>query len=247
MVIQGRIHSFESFGTVDGPGIRFVVFMQGCLFRCQYCHNPDTWNCDSGSLYTAEDVFKKIKRFVPYFKNSGGGVTLSGGEPLIQMDFVTELFKLCKTEGIHTALDTNGFIETADSKVQALLECTDLVLLDIKHMNTETHEIITGFSNKKVLCFAKHLNTLAKPVWIRYVVVPGLTDDEPGIDELNSFLKDMSNLQKLEILPFHKMGEYKWKELGLTCPLGNVPEASQDDILKVRKMLDLKVDISMPF
>lgn len=237
MTIKGRIHSFESFGTVDGPGIRFVIFMQGCPFRCLYCHNPDTWSNDNGSLYSALEVFDRIQRYVPYFKNSGGGVTVSGGEPLFQPEFITELFKMCKGEGIHTAIDTNGFVESSSDVVNALLDYTDLVLLDIKHIDDQKHTALTGCSNGNVLDFARNLDSRKIPVWLRYVVVPGLTDYEPDVKKLDKFIKGLSNIENIELLPFHKIGEYKWKELDLDYKLYDTPPANEIDIERVRKIL----------
>jgi pyruvate formate lyase activating enzyme len=239
MTTRGRIHSFESFGTVDGPGIRFVIFMQGCPFRCVYCHNPDTWSNDSGTLYSVDEVFEKIKRYIPYFKNSGGGITVSGGEPLIQAEFISELFRKCKEEGIHTAVDTNGFVDSNSDAVNALLDYTDLVLLDIKHIDDQKHKSITGFSNENVLKFAQHLNERKISVWLRYVVVPGLTDFEPDLKKLLKFIGGLSNIENIELLPFHKIGEYKWKELELDYQLYDTPPADENDIEKVQKILCL--------
>ena len=213
--------------------------MQGCNFRCLYCHNPDTWAIDGGTEYTVEEIMKKIKRYIPYFKTSGGGVTVSGGEPLMQIEFLAELFKRCKEEGIHTAIDTNGYMEACGS-MDALLKYTDLVLLDIKHMNLSHHKKITGFSNKHTLDFARHLESKGIAVWLRYVVVPALTDDEAGLWELGRFIKSLTNIEKVELLPFHKLGEYKWKELGLDYALDNTREASEEDIARVRGILGLK-------
>lgn len=232
----GRIHSFETFGTVDGPGIRFVIFLQGCPFRCLYCHNPDTWNCNEGTEYSVDELMDKIRRYIPYFKSSGGGITISGGEPLMQIEFLTELFKKCKAEGIYTAIDTNGFV-TENRPLSQLLDFTDLVLLDIKHMNPEKHKQITGQSNELPLQFARLLEERKIPVWLRYVVVPGLTDDEISIRMLSTFIKSKSNIENVELLPFHKMGEFKWKELGLGYSLQDVPEASEEDIERIRKLL----------
>lgn len=237
MTIKGRIHSFESFGTVDGPGIRFVIFMQGCPFRCLYCHNPDTWSNDSGTLYPVEEVLDKIKRYVPYFKNSGGGITVSGGEPLIQPEFITKLFRKCKEQGIHTAVDTNGFVDSNSDAINALLDYTDLVLLDIKHIDNEKHKSLTGCNNENVLKFAQHLNERKISVWLRYVVVPGITDFEPDIKKLSKFIRGLSNIENIELLPFHKIGEYKWKELELDYKLYDILPADENDIEKVRRLL----------
>ncbi|WP_010248599.1 pyruvate formate-lyase-activating protein [Acetivibrio cellulolyticus] len=239
MTIKGRIHSFESFGTVDGPGIRFVIFMQGCPFRCLYCHNPDTWSNDRGILYSVDEVFDKIRRYIPYFKNSGGGVTVSGGEPLLQAEFITELFKKCKEEGIHTTIDTNGFVDSNSDIVNTLLDYTDLVLLDIKHIDEQKHKSLTGCSNKNVLSFAKHLDSRKIPVWLRYVVVPGLTDYEPDVKKLSKFIAGLSNIENIELLPFHKIGEYKWKELELDYKLYDTPPANESDIDRLRKIFTI--------
>ncbi len=237
--MNGRIHSFESFGTVDGPGIRFVVFMQGCPFRCLYCHNPDTWSLDAGSEYSVDEVMQKIERYSSYIKASGGGITVTGGEPLMQTDFVTELFKACKAQGINTALDTNGYTVIPEScgKLDELLEYTDLVLLDIKHINPEQHLAITGCSNLHTLEFAEYLDKMKVPVWIRYVVVPGLTDDEAGLRRLSDFIRKLSNVERVELLPFHKLGEFKWKELKLQYSLVDTPEATEEDIARAKRIL----------
>lgn len=239
MTIKGRIHSFESFGAVDGPGIRFVIFMQGCPFQCLYCHNPDTWNFEGGSYYTVDEIMEKIKRYIPYFKSSGGGITVSGGEPLMQTGFLTELFKRCRESGIHTAIDTNGYT-TLDEKINQLTCYTNLVLLDIKHMNPEIHKQITGLSNEKTLDFARYLDAKKIPVWIRYVVVPGLTDDELSLMKLKSFISSLSNIQNIELLPFHKAGEYKWGELSLSYTLSDTPSASEEDIKRIKKILGIR-------
>ncbi|MCX7749936.1 MAG: pyruvate formate-lyase-activating protein [Clostridia bacterium] len=260
-MIKGRIHSFESFGTVDGPGIRFVVFMQGCLFRCLYCHNPDTWDIKGGMEYSAEEVLERIRKYLPYIKRSGGGVTVSGGEPLLQVDFLTGLFTLCQREGIHTAIDTSGFplyrthpqfgenkpdhannlsLKQNNRKIDRLLDHTDLVLLDIKHMCPEFHQKLTRFPNEEPLRFARILQDKGIPMWLRYVVVPGVTDDLDGLRKLKDFIRSHSNIEKVELLPFHKMGEYKWKELQYDFSLGNVPEASEEDIKRVEKILGIE-------
>lgn len=238
-MLTGNIHSFESFGTVDGPGIRFVVFMQGCNFRCQYCHNPDTWSFEGVNAYTVDEVMKKVKRYIPYFKSSGGGITVSGGEPLMQAEFVTELFKKCKEEGIHTAIDTNGSV-SREIDTEALLNYTDLVLLDIKHINPEIHQNLTGLPNQITLDFARFLDAGKIPVWLRYVVVPDLTDDEISLKRLGEFINSLSNVENLELLPFHKVGEYKWKELGFQYTLGDTTPATEEDIKRVKSILSLK-------
>lgn len=234
----GRIHSIESFGTVDGPGIRFVIFMQGCTLKCKYCHNRDTWNVKAGKEISINELIKEILNYKTYFDNSGGGVTVSGGEPLLQAEFVTELFKKLKELGIHTALDTAGSIPLS-SEIKELLKYTDLVLLDIKHIDDEKSKQLTGFSNKNNLEFAKYLNNVNIPVWIRQVLVPGYTDDKFDLQKLKNFLDTLSNVEKIEILPYHNLGMFKWKELGDTYELENVVPPSQEDIKKAEQILGI--------
>ncbi len=234
----GRIHSTESFGTVDGPGIRFIIFMQGCTLKCKYCHNRDTWEVNSGNLVSIEELIKEIKNYKAYIDNSGGGVTVSGGEPLIQAEFVTELFKQLKQLGIHTALDTAGSLPLSNS-IKELLKYTDLVLLDIKHINDEKSKQLTGFSNKNNLEFAKYLSNINIPVWIRQVLVPGYTDDEFDLQKLKEFIDSLSNVQKVELLPYHNLGKFKWKELNDKYELENVIPPSQKDIEKAKQILGI--------
>ncbi|HEY8500388.1 MAG TPA: pyruvate formate-lyase-activating protein [Clostridia bacterium] len=235
--MNGRIHSFETFGTVDGPGIRFVVFLQGCNFRCVYCHNPDTWPLSAGKEYGAEEIAEMAARYKPYFDASGGGITVSGGEPLLQIKFVTALFKLCRAQGIHTCLDTNGSAVRSD-ELDELMEYTDLILLDIKHMEPGMHEKITAAENEPALSFAKYLNGISKPFQIRTVVVPGLTDSPEYITALKNFCSEFPSLEKIELLPFHKMGEYKWKELGIPYTLGNVLPPSIEKMEELNRILN---------
>lgn len=238
MSIKGRIHSFESFGTLDGPGIRFVVFMQGCPLHCLYCHNRDTWDSSGGTEYTAEDVFSKVSKYLPYMKNSGGGVTLSGGEPTLQPEFAAELFRMCRAAGIHTVLDTNGHTEI--DKAAELLDYTDLVLLDIKHATKEGHLKVTGFENTLSRKFADYLSQKGIPVWIRYVLVPGYTDSESDLEQVSEIIKGMSNVEKVEVLPYHCMGKFKWTQLGFKYPLEGVPEPDAQQIEKARQRLTPK-------
>lgn len=237
MSIRGRIHSFEPFGTVDGPGIRFVVFMQGCPFRCLFCHNPDTWSFKSGNLYTSKEVLNMMKKYIPYLSTSGGGITVTGGEPLMQLDFLTELFMVCKELNIHTTIDTNGFIEKDKDKLDRLINYTDLVLLSIKHMEPDAHKKITGHTNKYTLDFAEYLQNKNVPVWIRYVIIPGLTDDEASLYGLRNFIKSLSNIENIELIPFHKMGEFKWKSLNLDYALNDVAVPTEHDMQKARKIV----------
>ena len=232
----GYIHSIETFGTVDGPGIRFVVFMQGCPLKCMYCHNRDTWQTNSGNETNVDDLVNEIKRYIPYMKSSGGGVTVSGGEPLLQAKFVTTLFKKLKNLNIHTALDTAGSIPI-NSDIEELLKYTDLVLLDIKHIDSEKAKILTGLSNENNLNFAHFLNEKNIPVWIRQVLVPGYTDDKDDLTKLKNFISSLSNVEKIEILPYHDLGKFKWNELGFDYPLDGVRTATSDDLQLAKHIL----------
>ena len=234
----GKIHSVESFGTVDGPGIRFVVFMQGCTLKCKYCHNRDTWDTHSGTEISVQELVKQILNYKTYIDNSGGGVTVSGGEPLLQAEFVTELFKKLKSIGIHTALDTAGSIPISN-QIKDLLKYTDLVLLDIKHIDNEKCINLTGFSNKNNLEFAKDLSNLKIPVWIRQVLVPGYTDDKFDLQKLKKFLDTLENVEKIELLPYHDLGKFKWKEIGETYELENVLPPNKEDIDKAKNILGI--------
>ncbi len=208
----GRIHSIETGGTVDGPGIRYVIFFQGCPLRCLYCHNPDTREPSQGKEVSIEELLEDIRKYKSYFKFSGGGVTASGGEPLLQPKFLTQLLKALKNEDIHTALDTSGFANL--DTVKEVFDYTDLVLLDIKSINPETFKKVTSVDIEPTLRLAKYLDEKNKKMWIRFVVVPGLTDDMADIEKLASYLAPFKNIERVEILPFHKMGEYKWEALG---------------------------------
>lgn len=239
----GRVHSLESFGTVDGPGARFVVFMQGCMFRCQYCHNRDTWDLDGGQLYSVTEIIDEVLPYTTFMEASGGGVTVTGGEPLLQRDFVCVLFKALKQHaGIHTCLDTNGHLapQHYDAALDKLFEHTDLFLLDIKHMDEAAHIRLTEVTNQFALSFARRLAERDRPTWIRYVVVPGYTDQLSNARALADFVAPMSNVQRVELLPYHSLGAHKWTMLGLTYPLAEVspptPERMQEiaDIFHAR-------------
>ena len=221
--MTGRIHSIQSLGTVDGPGVRTVVFMQGCPLRCGYCHNPDTWDTEGGETIEAAEVFQKIRRFAPYFGEEGG-ITLSGGEVLLQPEFGTELFSLCKAEGLHTALDTSGCLWT--EKIEALLSVTDLVLLDIKMTTDADYREYVGCPLEKPLFFLQKLEEKGIPVWIRHVVVPGLTDTAENIGRLYELLRGYSCIQKMEFLPFHKICMPKYEKLGLPFRFDCYPAAT---------------------
>lgn len=235
MSITGRIHSFETFGTLDGPGIRFIVFMQGCPLQCIYCHNRDTWDIHGGREYTVDEVMAEIGKYVNYMRFSGGGITVSGGEPLFQRAFVTELFKKCNGKEINTALDTSGFTDTKG--LEELLSFTNLVLLDIKHPCDAGHKIITGVGREKPASFARLLSEKSVPVWIRYVLVPGYTDSDEDLHAAASLIKSLKNIQKVEVLPYHSMGSYKWEELGQIYPLKGVLEPDGESIAKARQIL----------
>lgn len=229
---KGRIHSIETCGTVDGPGIRYVIFTQGCLLRCQYCHNPDTRDPLGGKEITVEELIDDIKLYRSYLTYSGGGITITGGEPLLQPEFVREIFRRCRGLNIHTALDTSGFPDFEAS--QPVLDYTDLVLLDIKSFNPEIYHRVTGVAIEPTLRFARYLSTIQQPTRIRFVLVPGLTDDSANVNSLAQFIATLNEVEKVEILPFHKMGEYKWKQLGLNYALGdtNPPTLAQVRAIK---------------
>ena len=226
----GRVHSIESFGTVDGPGIRMVIFLSGCPMRCLYCHNPDTWDPKGGTPMTAEDILNQYEQARPFYKK--GGITVSGGEPLMQIGFVTELFEKAKKSGIHTCLDTSGHLgANADEE---LLANTDLVLLDIKAWNPERYRALAGGELRPTLEFAERLAALRKPVWLRYVLVPGLTDNMEDITELSRHAARLGNVERVDVLPFHQMGRFKWDELKLDYTLKDVPEPSEELTEQVR-------------
>ena len=236
--ISGYVHSVETFGTVDGPGIRFVVFMQGCILKCKYCHNRDTWENNCGNRMRLLDLVAEIKRYIPYMQSSHGGVTVSGGEPLLQAKFVTELFKELQKLKIHTALDTAGSLPIND-EIKELLKYTDLVLLDIKHIDDEKCKKLTGMSNQNNLNFAKYLSNTNKKMWIRQVLVPGYTDDMHDLQTLKEFISTLSTVDKIEILPYHDLGKYKWEELGEVYPLMGTPLPTQDGVEQVKKILGI--------
>lgn len=235
--IKGKIHSFESLGAVDGPGIRYVIFMQGCPLRCQYCHNRDTRDMALGSEYSVDEIVEKVKRYVAYM-GKDGGVTVTGGEPLLQIEFVTELFKKLKENNIHTALDTSGFIDI--NKVTELLKYTDLVLLDIKHIDDEEHIKLTGVSNKKIKTFAQYLSDNKIPMWIRHVLVPTITDSEEHLIKLRDFIETLKSVEKVEILGYHTLGEKKWELCGEDYPLKGIPEATSEDVKRAKRILEIE-------
>lgn len=231
--LTGNIHSIETCGTVDGPGVRFVVFTQGCPLRCQYCHNPDSWDLITNKKMTVSQILKKYNGVKEFCK---GGITVTGGEPLLQINFVTELFKEAKKQNIHTALDTSGitFNKTNTQKIDELLKYTDLVLLDLKHINEEEHIKLTKHSNKNILDFAQYLSDTNKPMWIRHVVVPNLTYNEKYLRKLGEQLKKYSNIKALDVLPFHNMAISKYEKLGYNYSLKDTPNLTKDEALQAR-------------
>jgi len=234
--IMGRIHSFESFGTVDGPGIRFVVFFQGCMMRCMYCHNRDTWDLKAGKNITVNKLMDEIITYKHYLAPNGGGVTASGGEALLQAEFVTEWFKACHLANINTCLDTNGY-KKIDQCVAKLINESDLVMLDLKQINNQIHKKLVGVSNKKVLEFAKYLQKIDKRTWIRYVIVPGFTSDAKSAHELGQFIYGMQNIEKVELLPYHKLGVYKWQACDEQYQLENIEPPSIATVKKINSIL----------
>jgi len=232
MNVRGRIHSIETMGTVDGPGIRYVIFMQGCPMRCIFCHNRDAWDPRGGTEMTVEELVHDIQKYKSFMEFSGGGVTVTGGEPTLQPQFVTKLFEEVKKLGLNTAIDTSGFVDI--EKVKELLELTDLVLLSIKHIREDKHIELTGVGMKKVWDFLNYLSEIKKALWIRYVIIPGYTDDEKDIRELAKKLKEYDNIQLVEILPYHNMGAYKWESMGLEYPLKHVIPPKDKDIDKAK-------------
>ena len=238
--MNGFIHSTESFGTVDGPGVRFVVFLQGCPMRCKYCHNPDTWKMNAGSLRSAQSLIREYERNASFYTR--GGITVTGGEALMQIDFLLELFRLAKEKGIHTCLDTSGVTyrpgeSEYNRKLDQLMEVTDLVMLDIKHIDPEGHKDLTGHDNAGILDFARYLDEKQVPVWIRHVIVPGITDDPALLTRLGAFLGTLSNVKALDVLPYHIMGVRKYEELDMDYPLKGLEPATKQQALEAKKII----------
>lgn len=242
-VMLGKIHSIESFGSADGPGVRYIVFLKGCKMRCKYCHNPDTWSENGAEEQTAEQVLTKALRYKSYW-GKNGGITVSGGEALLQIDFLIELFKLAKEKGVHTTLDTSGNPFTREGeyfdKFNELLKYTDLFLLDIKHIDDEAHKKLTGQSNKNILDLARYLSDMKKPVWIRHVLVPGITDSEEDLTKLHDFIETLDNVERVEVLPYHTLGVFKWEELGIPYSLKDVSTPSKESVDKANEILETK-------
>ena len=241
--MTGRVHSIESFGLVDGPGVRSIAFMQGCNLRCRYCHNPDTWVKTGGTEWEAEGLFQKLYRFKPYWKNKGG-ITVSGGEAMLQMEFVTDLFSIAKKHDIHTALDTSGgpFCMEPDylESFQKLMDVTDLFILDMKEMDPERHKALTGQDNRNILAFARYLSAHKKPMWIRHVLVPGLTDSRESLETLYDFIRELKSVERVEILPYHTMGVHKWEALGIPYSLKNVLPPTEEEVRRAEEILRIK-------
>lgn len=241
--MKGVIHSIESFGSVDGPGVRYIVFLQGCHMRCRYCHNPDTWAMKDKSSYeeTPQETLKKAMRYQAYWKENGG-ITVSGGEALLQIDYVTELFRLAKEQGIHTTLDTSGNPFTREepffSKFNTLMKYTDLFLLDIKHIDEEKHKGLTAQSNRNILDMASYLSENNKAMWIRHVLVPGYTDDENDLRRLGEFVKTLRSVKRFEVLPYHTLGVFKWEQLGVDYTLSEVAPPTAAQTKRAEELLD---------
>lgn len=228
----GRIHSIESMGTVDGPGVRLVIFFQGCPLRCRYCHNPDTWDPAGGTEMSAEEILEHYDKNRAFYKT--GGITITGGEPLLQTDFLIELFKKAKEKDIHTCIDTSGITYNKNNsaymeKLDELMKYTDLIMLDIKHIDSAKHKDLTGHNNEDIMEFAKYLEAIGKPVWIRHVVVPGITDDASDLINVGRFIGSLKNVKLVDVLPYHTMGVHKYDELGIEYSLKDYPALSKSE------------------
>ena len=236
-IINGRVHSIDTFSTVDGPGIRTVIFMQGCHLRCKYCHNPDTWNPDAATAkeYSAEEIMKVILRSLPYFDKSGGGVTFSGGEPLLQAEFVKEVFAMCREENIHTAIDTSLYV--AAPTVLEVLPLTKLFLADIKHMNNEGSENLVRAGNRCNIENLQLINAQKVEIWIRYVIVPGLTDGKDDLQAMADFIANLDSVTRVDLLPYHSLGSHKWRLLGLDYELYEINPPSHTRMLELKTMV----------
>lgn len=238
--ILGYIHSVETFGSADGPGVRYIVFLKGCNMRCKYCHNPDTWAKTDGELRSPEDVLKQALRYKNYWGKKGG-ITVSGGEALLQIDFVTELFTLAKQQHVNTCLDTSGNPFTREepfySKFEELMKVTDLVMLDIKHMDDAAHRELTGQTNTNILDMARCLSDNGKAMWIRHVLVPGITDDEGQLKRLRKFIDTLNTVERVEVLPYHTLGVFKWKELGIPYRLEGVKPPTEEQVQRAGEIL----------
>lgn len=241
-MLKGYIHQLESFGSVDGPGVRFIIFFSGCAFRCRYCHNPDTWNMHKdGKEYTADELIAEALTCREYW-GAKGGITVSGGEPLLQIDFLLELFTKAKEKGINTCIDTAGGPFTKEGewfkKFQSLMEVTDILLMDIKHINEEEHIKLTGQSGKNVIEMFRYLDELQKPIWIRHVLVPGITDNDEYLTQTRDFIRTLHNVKRVEVLPYHGLGEAKYKAMGIDYTLKGTESPSLERVENARKILE---------
>lgn len=238
--IKGYVHSIESFGSADGPGVRYIIFLQGCNMRCRYCHNPDTWKCNTGKQSTANELLDKAERYRTYWKDIGG-ITVSGGEALVQMDFLLDIFTKAKERGINTCLDTSGEPFTREEpffgKFKQLMEVTDRILLDIKHIDNDKHKELTGHGNENILDLARYLSDIGKPVWIRHVLVPDWTDDDDSLVKTREFIDTLKNVERVEVLPYHRLGLFKWENLGIKNTLAEVEPPSKERIENAKKIL----------
>lgn len=238
--MEGRIHSLESFGTVDGPGVRFVVFVQGCPMRCAYCHNPDTWSMSGGTMMESADIIQQFERNRGFYTD--GGITVTGGEPLMQIDFLIDLFTLAKQHNIHTCIDSSGIAFNRNNaplleKFDKLMKLTDLVMLDIKHIDPEKHKELTSQPNENILDFCKYLDEKNVDMWIRHVVVPGITDDDIYLEKLGYFIGQFHNLKALDVLPYHTMGEKKYEALGLSYKLHGIPAMDKNKVIEKKQVI----------
>lgn len=236
------VNTIESFGNVDGPGIRFVLFLQGCPLRCKYCHNRDSWAVHTGREMSVEQVMKEVLKYREFFDASGGGITVSGGEPLLQIPFIIELFKACKQQGIHTNIDTSGFLKLTEKNkilLDELMVYTDMMMLDIKLMDEENHQALIGVSNELILDFGRYVASKGMTLWIRRVLVPGLTDSEEDLQATAAYIKSLGSVKRIDVLPYHPMGEPKWAELGYEYPLKGQRTPTKEEIAKAEAILKL--------
>ena len=236
----GYVHSLESFGSADGPGVRYIIFLSGCNMRCQFCHNPDTWDIKAGKEYTASQLLKIANRYRPYW-GSEGGITVSGGEPLLQIDFLLELFEKAKEMGIHTTLDTSGNPFTTEEpfylKWKELMKVTDLVMLDIKHIDEEQHKILTGKTGKNILEMARQMSEMGQPMWIRHVLVPERNDTDEYLHRLADFIKTLKTVERVEVLPYHTLGVFKWENLGIPYKLEGIDPPTAERVGNAKRIL----------
>ncbi len=239
-MIKGNIHSTESFGSVDGPGVRFLVFLQGCPLRCRYCHNPDTWKFGQGQEMYVDELLDRAERYRSYWGGKGG-ITVSGGEPLMQIDFLTELFAEAHRRGINTCIDTSAQPFNRSSawfeKFERLMDVTDTVLLDIKHIRPDEHKSLTGHDNANILDCARYLSEIGKPVWIRHVLVPGITDDDGCLSELADFLRGLDNIERIDVLPYHSLGTFKYEKLGIEYLLKDTSAPAAERVENAERIL----------